>query len=106
VTGGNASVPAPSTPALSLSRHARLLQPRDVHNTLIACGPRIKPGFSDSLPSGNVDLAPTIAELLGLSFNAPDGRVLREAIRRSTRERLRRANRRSIIGPAAAAQDL
>ena len=53
---------------------------RDVHNTLIARGPHLKAGFSDQLPSGNVDLAPTVATLLGLHFDAPDGRVLHEAL--------------------------
>ena len=53
---------------------------RDVHNTLIAQGPHFKSGYADALPSGNVDIAPTVARLLGLSFQAPDGRVLREAL--------------------------
>ena len=30
--------------------------------------------------SGNVDLAPTVASLLGLHFDAPSGRVLSEAL--------------------------
>lgn len=55
--------------------------PRDVHNTLIARGPHFKSGFADALPSSNVDLAPTVAHLLGLQhFRAPDGRVLHEAL--------------------------
>jgi predicted AlkP superfamily pyrophosphatase or phosphodiesterase len=54
--------------------------PRDVHNTLIAAGPHFKAGFVDLLPTGNVDLAPTIAQILGLRFTAPDGRVLGEAL--------------------------
>jgi len=55
--------------------------PRDVHNTLIAAGPHFKVGFTDDLPSGNVDVAPTVAALLGFQFAAPDGRVLSEALR-------------------------
>ncbi len=53
----------------------------DMHNTLVACGPDFKKGWRDELPSGNVDLAPTVAHLLGLAV-APgmDGRVLAEAL--------------------------
>lgn len=52
---------------------------RDVHNTLIASGPHFRKGYVDELPSGNVDVAPTLAHLLGLPFEA-DGRVLVEAL--------------------------
>jgi arylsulfatase A-like enzyme len=52
---------------------------RDVHNTLIAYGPSFRRRFRDALPSANVDVAPTIAAILGLDFPA-DGRVLREAL--------------------------
>ncbi len=54
--------------------------PVDVHNTLIAYGPDFKQHFVDSLPSGNVDVAPTIAYLLGLTLPNTDGRVLSEAL--------------------------
>lgn len=53
----------------------------DVHNTLIAAGPDFRRGMANDLPSGNVDLAPTILRLLGLE--APqkfDGRILAEAM--------------------------
>jgi arylsulfatase A-like enzyme len=56
--------------------------PRDVHNTLIATGPDFKAGFKDPLPTGNVDVAPTVAHLLGLSLPQADGRVLHEALLR------------------------
>jgi arylsulfatase A-like enzyme len=52
----------------------------DVHNTLIAAGPHFRAGFSDALPSGNVDVAPTVARLLGLSLPRAQGRVLEEAL--------------------------
>lgn len=55
--------------------------PIDVHNTLIAAGPGFQSQFSDPLPSGNVDVAPTIARLLGLSLPKAQGRVLHEALR-------------------------
>jgi arylsulfatase A-like enzyme len=54
--------------------------PRDVHNVLIAAGPHFRRGFKDTLPSGNVDLAPTVARILGLSLQPTDGRPLLEAL--------------------------
>jgi len=54
--------------------------PIDVHNTLIAEGPDFKVGFTDTLPTGNVDVAPTVAMLLGLSLPQADGRPLLEAL--------------------------
>lgn len=53
----------------------------DVHNTLIAVGPSFRRAMINDLPSGNIDLAPTILNLLGLA--APhkfDGRILAEAM--------------------------
>ena len=53
----------------------------DIHNTLLAAGPDIRPHFRDTLPTANVDVAPTIAQLLGLSgAEKMDGRVLSEAL--------------------------
>ncbi len=52
----------------------------DVHNTLIAAGPSFRKGLIVSGPSGNVDVAPTVAWLLGLSMPQADGRVLNEAL--------------------------
>jgi arylsulfatase A-like enzyme len=48
---------------------------------LIAGGPDFRRGYLDDVPSGNVDLAPTILRILGIK--APqqmDGRVLSEAM--------------------------
>jgi arylsulfatase A-like enzyme len=53
----------------------------DMHNMLIAAGPDFKRGQIDDLPSGNIDLAPTILRVLGI--NPPsqiDGRILSEAM--------------------------
>ncbi|MFA5170665.1 MAG: alkaline phosphatase family protein [Sulfuriferula sp.] len=57
--------------------------PIDVHNTLIAYGPDFRRSYRDALPSGNVDLAPTIAHIMGLKLAGAghDGRVLLEALR-------------------------
>jgi hypothetical protein len=50
--------------------------PIDVHNTLVASGPHFKRAHTSHLPSGNVDVAPTIAHVLGLALPEADGRVL------------------------------
>ncbi len=56
----------------------------DMHNTLVAAGPSIRRGFKSDLPSGNVDLAPTILHILGIKTPKPmDGRVLDEALANS-----------------------
>ena len=47
---------------------------------LIASGPDFRRAFKDSLPSGNVDLAPTVARILGLPLPGADGRPLLEAL--------------------------
>lgn len=57
--------------------------PVDIHNMLIAVGPDFKRHFKDTLPSGNVDVAPTIAHLLGLKLPNADGRPLLEALNKS-----------------------
>jgi hypothetical protein len=54
--------------------------PRDVHNTLIAAGPDFRSGFKDPLPTGNVDVAPTVAGILGVALPHAQGRALREAM--------------------------
>ncbi len=52
----------------------------DVRNTLIANGPSFQSGATITNPSGNVDVAPTVAYLLGLTFVQADGRILNEAL--------------------------
>jgi len=55
--------------------------PYDMKNTLIASGPDFRRGWSDEIPSGNIDVAPTILWILGLAAPHPmDGRVLHEAL--------------------------
>jgi arylsulfatase A-like enzyme len=55
--------------------------PADVHNTLLALGPDFKTTFQDTLPTGNVDVAPTVAKIFGLSLPQADGRSLDEALK-------------------------
>lgn len=53
----------------------------DMHNTLIAAGPDFKKDFVDQLPTGNIDVAPTLFHILGLKpQNTLDGRVLSESL--------------------------
>lgn len=56
--------------------------PHELRSVLIAAGPSFRRGVASDLPSGNIDLAPTILALLGLATDVPfDGRVLAEAFR-------------------------
>jgi arylsulfatase A-like enzyme len=53
----------------------------DIHNTLIAAGPDFREQTALSLPSSNLDLAPTVLHLLGIEPPQKlDGRVLVEAM--------------------------
>jgi arylsulfatase A-like enzyme len=57
------------------------LSPFDMHNTLVAVGPDLRRRFSDELPTGNTDLAPTVLWILGIQPPQPmDGRILSEAL--------------------------
>ncbi|MEP6602465.1 MAG: alkaline phosphatase family protein [Spartobacteria bacterium] len=68
--------------AVGKGTHATLSR-FDMHNTLIAAGPDFRGGLTSDLPSGNVDLAPTILRILGIGGGNMDGRVLSEAMGRS-----------------------
>ena len=53
----------------------------DVHNTLIASGPDFRRGLMNDVPSANVDIAPTVLNILGITAPTKfDGRVLAEAM--------------------------
>ena len=55
------------------------LSPFDVHNIFVAAGPDFRRGVTDDLPTGNIDIVPTIFRLLGISSPEPlDGRVVTE----------------------------
>jgi arylsulfatase A-like enzyme len=71
------------TAASQKATHASL-SPYDLHNTLIAAGPDFQRGMIDETPSGNVDVAPTILNILGVKpAQHMDGRVLTEALNSS-----------------------
>ncbi len=54
--------------------------PTDTHISLMASGPDFEAGLYDTLPTSNVDLAPTVARILQFSMPAVQGRVLEEAL--------------------------
>jgi arylsulfatase A-like enzyme len=57
------------------------LSASDMHNICFAAGPDFARGMRDSLPSGNIDIAPTILWLLGVEPKEKmSGRVLTEAL--------------------------
>jgi arylsulfatase A-like enzyme len=56
--------------------------PYDIHNTLIAVGPAFREHTTSTVPTANVDLAPTLLRLLGIPLpSAMTGRVIEEALR-------------------------
>jgi len=58
----------------SMSKH-------EMNNVLFAWGPSFKQNIRLDTPSGNVDLAPTVLRILGITDGPPmDGRVLEEAL--------------------------
>jgi arylsulfatase A-like enzyme len=57
------------------------LSPFDMHNTCVAAGPDFRRGFEDQIPTGNVDITPTILWILGVEPQQKlSGRVIREAL--------------------------
>jgi len=55
--------------------------PAELHNTLIASGPSFLSGIHSQIPSGNIDVAPTVLKLLGIPVPSHmDGRILMESL--------------------------
>ena len=54
--------------------------PTDTRISLLARGPDFKAGLYDTLPTANVDIAPTVANILKLNMPDVQGRVLEEAL--------------------------
>jgi arylsulfatase A-like enzyme len=72
------SVKSLTTQSALRSSHGSL-SPYDLHATFIANGPSFRSGEQSTLPTGAIDLLPTVLTLLGLPLHAPlDGRVLWE----------------------------
>jgi len=55
--------------------------PTDTHVSMMAHGASFNSGLNDTLPTANVDIAPTVARILKLSMPEAQGRVLEEALR-------------------------
>jgi arylsulfatase A-like enzyme len=56
--------------------------PHELRCALIAAGPSFHRGRVSELPSGNIDIAPTVLRLVGVTADAPlDGRPLLEGLR-------------------------
>jgi hypothetical protein len=57
------------------------ISPYDLHNTLVLQGPDVRRGWRSPVPVGNVDICPTLTEMLRLpGGTTTDGRILREAL--------------------------
>jgi hypothetical protein len=54
--------------------------PTDTRISLLARGPDFKAGLYDTLPTANVDIAPTVAHIFKLNMPDVQGRVLEEAL--------------------------
>ncbi len=55
----------------------------DTRNFMAAIGPDFKKGYADKAPVGNMDVAPTVAHILGIDLTGPGtlkGRVISEAL--------------------------
>ena len=55
--------------------------PTDTHISLMARGPDFKSGVHNTLPTANVDIAPTVARILAFKMPGVQGRVLEEALK-------------------------
>jgi len=75
-------------PGVAVGTHAKLavdhgtISPFELRNTLVCEGPDFRVGWRDPAPVGNIDIAPTLTQVLGLAAGGPfEGRVLDEALR-------------------------
>ncbi len=58
------------------------ISPFELRNTLVCAGPDFRVGWRDPAPVGNIDIAPTLTQVLQLAPGTPfEGRVLHEALR-------------------------
>lgn len=76
-------IAAIQTPDNAAGTHGTLSK-FDLHSTLIAAGPDFRTDSNDELPTSNVDVAPTVLHILGITPPEHlDGRILREALKAS-----------------------
>ena len=69
--------------------------PFDIRNTLIAAGPDFRQGTVSNVPTGNVDIAPTLLHLLGMPVPpSMTGRVIAEGLRTGPQPSAIRVERR------------
>jgi arylsulfatase A-like enzyme len=79
--GRNAAGVEGTTTEMGVAGHGSS-SPYDIHNTLIAAGPDFREHARSSVPTGNVDIAPTLLRLLHLDAPATmAGRVIEEGLR-------------------------
>lgn len=74
----------------------------DSRNFMAAIGPDFKIKFKSTAPAGNVDIAPTLAHIMGVKLTGPGslkGRVIVEALRGG---KMPKVIRRTIASPPAA----
>ncbi len=84
ITGANPDVPGTEYESFANNRGMHgTFGVRDVRNSLFASGPDFVAGYADTCPSSNVDVAPTVAAILGLALPQADGRPLLEAMKGS-----------------------
>jgi arylsulfatase A-like enzyme len=58
------------------------ISPYEIHNVLIASGPHFKQEIISTIPSGNIDILPTLLAILNLPTESTvDGRILTESLR-------------------------
>ncbi|MDQ1279611.1 MAG: hypothetical protein QG670_873 [Thermoproteota archaeon] len=58
------------------------ISPYDIHNVLIASGPHFKQGVEDNIPTGNIDILPTLLNIMELPPPKNiDGRILSEVLK-------------------------
>lgn len=95
------AVAALTTQSALKSSHGSL-SPFDLHATLIANGPSFREGVTSDVPTGAVDLLPTILSILGIDAPSTlDGRVLWEGLAGSHGEPGRRQEQ--VIEPEVGA---
>jgi hypothetical protein len=70
-------------------------------NNMAAMGPDFKKGFVDRLPVANRDIPVTLAHIMGITLNHPDGRVITEGLVDGTRPRQTAESLVDQSGPAA-----